>query len=75
MEHWIIVALGILLVLLFMFKSQSFASALSPSPAPAPAPAPAPVAASRNWTQTMIIPSGGNCEPGWTKIGKVTCAK
>ena len=73
MEHWIIVALGILLVLLFMFKSQSFASALSP--APAPAPAPAPVAASRNWTQTMIIPSGGNCEPGWTKIGKVTCAK
>jgi hypothetical protein len=66
MEHWVIVGLGLLLVLLFLFKTQSFASVLSPAPGPVP---------SNKWTQTMIIPAGGNCEAGWTKIGNVTCAK
>jgi len=72
MEHWFIVGIVILLIVLYFLRTRSFFD--SPGPAPAPGPGPQPIPSS-NWTQTMIIPVGGTCEPGWTKIGQVTCAK
>ena len=71
MEYWAIVGVVILLLLLFFFKTQSYADTLS-SPEPSPAPAAIP---SSKWTRSMVIPPGASCDPGWTKIGNVTCAK